>query len=111
MPMYNYFDMRGKLEADRNFILPADINKPVSDYFKSIGCNVAVKWIERVQKNVMCNRLELVSKKDPAIRIKIQADFGMIEGYDKISNVDLSEWEGKDYGHIKNTNLSKRKVK
>jgi hypothetical protein len=104
--MYNYFEIRDKIRADSSYRLPIDINAPIRDEFKDYSEIIA--WIDQVEKHLQVRRFEMVLPKKAHIRIVLQADKGMIEGYDKITIIN-TEKNMSDYLHIKNKNLSKKR--
>lgn len=107
--MYNYFEIRDKIKADGRYVLPVDINAPIKEDFKAFP--VVLGWIENVEKHLQVRRLEIVPKDKPHIRIVIQADHGMVEGYDKITEIMDAKNHVSDYLHIKNKNLNKKRPK
>ncbi len=106
---HNYFEQRDKIRANAAYVLPADINAPVRDDFRAYPS--VLKWIDQVEKHLQVRRLEIVPREKPSIRIVIQADHGMIEGYDKITEIVDDKNHVSDYLHIKNKNLDKGKPK
>lgn len=110
MPKYNYFDIRENLKKDRDYKLPIDINEPIRDYFGKISASIVGKWIDKVELSALCSKIEFVFKKQPLVKYVIKCDYGMIEGFDKVSTIENDNEIGIEYTHIKNKNLNKRKL-
>lgn len=109
MEKYNYFEIREKLKKDKNFNVPADLNDHIRDYFKKLNADIVVKWIDKSERCALCSRFEFIFKKQPLVKYVIKCDYGMIEGFDKVSTIETDGEIGIEYTHIKNKNLNKRK--
>jgi hypothetical protein len=106
--MYNYFEIRDKIRQNSSYKLPVDINAPIREEFKEYA--EILSWIDQVEKHLQVRRLEMIVPNKSHIRIILQADRGMIEGYDKITVINADK-NISDYLHIKNKNLSKKRDK
>jgi hypothetical protein len=107
--MYNYFHIRDDIRTGKASALPVDINAPVKEAFEKIGCKIAIEWINRVEKSFLCATIKIHIKKEVNVERIIKADYGMIEGWDKVTILNTDN--AVENVHIKNKNLNKRKPK
>ena len=106
---YNYYDEKDKIKKDSSYLLPAEINKPVLDMAKQCGSRLLPEIIGIAENSVQCATIEQYFKKAPGIRRKMQADFGMIEGWTVSKVTENADEVVITTVHLKNTNLIKRK--
>jgi hypothetical protein len=110
-PKYNYHTIRDALKLNRAMILPVDINEPIKVFLKEINSVLGLAWVKKVEKYVQCSRIEISPKPFRGVTLEINADYGMCEGYD-LCIIDENDHEiVREYTHIKNKNLDKRKPK
>jgi hypothetical protein len=110
-PKYNYHTIRDALKANHAMQLPVDINEPIKVFLTEINSDIGLLWLEKVQKYVQCSRIEISPKPFRGVTLEINADYGMCEGYD-LFKIDENDHEiVREYTHIKNKNLDKRKLK
>jgi hypothetical protein len=108
---YNFHEQLRAVKSNPHYVLPADINKPVVDFLKRIGCNIGVELVEAAQKNINYRTIELVRKDTPNAKLVIQIDCGMAEGYRQYVINTVDGWVSTAYDTIKNSNLDKTKPK
>ena len=110
MPKYNFHDIKDQVK--KGDALPEDINKPVKEYLEKNGLEFVVKMLEKKERLVQCGKITAYHVNNPFKRIEIKTNFGMVEGFDKISEEkDENGIWVIDETHIKNTNLDMTKRK
>jgi hypothetical protein len=106
---YKFHEQLEAVHRNPGYNLPDDINQPVIDFLKKIGCDIGVEKVRFAQKNIKYRTIDIVSDEVPNAKIRIQMDCGMAEGRKEYTLERRGKWTVITYDTVKNSNLDKSK--
>jgi len=109
MKKYNFFDLKDGVKKGKK--LPEDVNKPIHDFLVSNGVKTVSEILKKKEQKTQCGDLSFFNIKNPAVRVELKVNFGMVEGYDTVSEVVEGDFVIVDRTHIRNFDLDMSKKK
>lgn len=109
MSRHSFHEHLAELKRNPKHTLPEDINKPITDWLRKIGCELGAKAVEDARANVRYETLRLVHKGDAKAEIRIQIDAGMVGERKELTVKSDEPWTSYIERCIKNPNLDKRR--
>jgi hypothetical protein len=100
---YNFYELKGKK-------LPDDINTPVHTMLiDDLQCPEISVALRNMESNKNCGEIQIFFKDKPKY-LKIKTNFGMVEGYDLVTDHSTDRLDYSVSVHIKNSMLSMKKI-
>ena len=109
MKKYNFFDLKADVKKGKK--LPEDVNKPIHEFLVSNGLQSVSEILKKKEQKIQCGDLNVFSVKNPAVRVELKTNYGMVEGYDTVTEVVKGDFVIVDRTHIRNVNLDMSKKK
>lgn len=109
MKKYNFFDLKADVKKGKK--LPEDVNKPIHEFLVSNGLESVSEILKKKEQKTQCGDINVYSIKNPAVRIELKTNYGMVEGYDTFTKTIIGDLVIIDRTHIRNVNLDMSKKK
>lgn len=106
---YNFHNELKKVKTDPKYVLPLDINKPVTDFLNEIGCKPGSDKVKLFQEKIRYGKIDLIHDDKPTAKLSIQIDCGMADGYKKCEVDKIGKWTIVSTFGVRNSCLDKKK--
>jgi hypothetical protein len=108
MQKYNFYVIQAKIRNGGD--VPADLNDPVKTMLaESFKCPEAIEELADFEKHKNCGEIQIFDKSSFR-NITVKTNYGMVEGYDLVKTINTDTRVIITKKHIKNPNLSMKKV-
>ena len=109
MVKYKFHEWKDRISKDPTTQLPEDINAPMEDFVKKIGCARGVEKLVAFRKNVRYAKMRIEREDNPNTSLTIHVNSGMadLRVQDEVEIVD--GWKITTSVTTKNSKLDKQK--